>query len=382
MNKFELIYRNVEEIEQKVIKNKPVVIRCKGSNFTGKTLKYILGKIKFLKKYKLLELNIFFEFGTISFADKITYILFDMLLYDLYKTTKFKLNIDMKLEKKIVHNGIQNTAFCRTINEYGALERAGFVKEYERKLYIAPNHYRKYMKRSCLDKQPSALSVIASEIESFLKQHFDDLAWVSDVCEAIGELIDNTFSHTKSDCFVDIDVCRALDEGEQEFKALNIAIINFSEQRIFDGIKRNIIGKKYSPKDPLYRGIYKAYDNHRPHFCDDYGENDFFHITAFQNGVTSRRTVSGNSGTGLTTLIKNIVGKTTDNYSYVLSGDNILFFIEEYLDIDEAGKIGFNKENDYQNVIPDSSVITKSGLFIPGTIFLLSLMRNDYGKQN
>ncbi|WP_187291024.1 hypothetical protein [Clostridium novyi] len=62
--------------------------------------------------------------------------------------------------------------------------------------------------------------------------------------------------------------------------------------------------KRYSQDDILYNKIYKAYDNHKKFFDDEYTEDDFFLITAFQNHVTSRSYKSGYGGTGLTTLIE------------------------------------------------------------------------------
>ena len=102
-------------------------------------------------------------------------------------------------------------------------------------------------------------------------------------------------------------------------------MLNFSEDRIFDRIKNNIKEEKYSHTDEVYQNVYKAYQNHQQFFNEIYNEDDFFNVTVFQNGVTTRNLCSGTSGTGLTELIRNIVGKTKDSYSYVLSGENILF---------------------------------------------------------
>lgn len=100
-------------------------------------------------------------------------------------------------------------------------------------------------------------------------------------------------------------------------------------------------------------------------------------ITAFQNHVTTRDIKSGSGGTGLTRLIQNIIGKSKDDYSYTLSGRNILFFKDKYLNISKDKFIGFNEENDYFNSMPDLDVVNKSALYIPGTVHNLLLIKES-----
>jgi len=209
----------------------------------------------------------------------------------------------------------------------------------------------------------------------FFKNCFDDDKWINEVGEVVGELLDNAYSHTSGDCLIDIDLCDANDQNQSSYKFLNVAVINISENRIFDQIKYNIIEGKYCKDDKLYKDVYTAYENHKSFFTDHYEEDDFFQITAFQNGVTSRTVESGNSGKGLTALIKNIVGKTHESFSYVLSGKNILYFKEDYLDINTTGFIGVNETADYISTKPTDEVVLKSDLYVPGTIFHLSLIR-------
>lgn len=385
MNNFKLIYKYIDERKIKIIKNKRITIKNIEFPFTSISLNSILEKVKYLKRYSLLPLDITFDFCKVEFSDKVTYIILDMMLYDLFITTNFDIRFKMELNQSVWHYGIRNTALMRSIDKTGRINKRKFINEYEKKVAMPSGGkwYRRYITREKLINDISIPSKVVSDIRFILNQSYDDTAWVNDVCEAIGEVIDNTTAHTDSDCLVDIDICPAKNNQNDNFNILNIVIANFSEERIFDRIKNNIVEKAYCEEDILYKDIYTAYENHSNYFNESYTEDDFFHITAFQRGVTSRNYVSGNSGTGLTTLIKNIVGKTTEYYSYVLSGKNVLFFREEYLQIQQDGYIGFNEENDYMNIKPSDIVIGKSEVFIPGTIFQLSLVRKrDYGKEN
>lgn len=385
MNNFNLIYKEIIEKKIKVIRNKEIIIKAGASVFTSTNLKVFLEKIKCLKKYSFLNLNILFDFGEIEFADKVTYIILDMMFYDLFLSTNFNIRVKMNLNTSAWHYGFKNTALKRSAEPSGRINKAQFLNEYKKKIATneTGNLYRRYIERSTLENDYSYPSKVITEINFVLKQNFNDVEWVNDVCEAIAEVIDNTNSHTDSDCLIDIDICPATNQvDDTDVKILNIVVANFSEERMFDKIKSNITNKAYPNEDDLYRDIYKAYKNHSCYFDKDYNEDDFFHITAFQNGVTSRNCISGNSGTGLTTLIRNIVGKTVDCYSYALSGKNILFFRDGYLNIHE-GHIGFNDENDYINFKPSNKVIEKSDVFVPGTIFQLSLVRKrEYDEYN
>lgn len=383
MNQFGLVYNKVTAIKVKVKQNKPVMINVPKFNdgfFTGESLKYILERVKFLKKYyRPIKLNIILSIGKVRFQDKITILMLDMLLYDLAKINNWKVNVSIEVDFKnnAFNHSIKSTSLYRTAWGNGLLDNEAFLKNFEQ-LVITQEIYRRYVKREIFDKKPDIISSICSDIDTFLSGLFHDDKWIDEVCEAIAELIDNTYAHTESDCLIDINVGEFSDPDDKQYKMLNIAIINFAEKRIFDQIKENIIEKKYPEHDELYQDVYKAYDNHKIFFDEEYNEDDFFNITAFQNGVTTRRLNSGNSGTGLTSLLRNIVGKTQESYSYVLSGDNIIFFHDKYLEVNNRF-IGFNEEKDYINSKPDRLVIAKSSLYIPGTFFHLSLLRE---KEN
>lgn len=386
MKEFNLLYEYVKTIKVKVLQNKPIDIYINDSIINSSTLNILVGKLKYVKLYyKYFKKTIHLHLGKIVFADKITYLLLDLIIYDLLKNTNFKIHIDVDIDlKHIINQGIKSTAFVRSTDpESHILNPKLFIEIYEKKMSIANDYFRRYITRNSFDESIELPSVVITEISTFLKTAFDDEIWIDDVCDVMSELLDNIYSHTNSDCLIDIDICDANDSNDNLYKVLNIAVINFSENKIYDRIKNKILEREYSESDYLYRNIYKAYDYHKNQFSNKYNEDDFFQITAFQKGVTTRENHSGNSGKGLTTLIKKIVDKTHESYSYVLSGNNILCFEQEYLDINTDGFIGFNKDNNYISDTPAENIILKSDLYIPGTIFHLSLFRkseDSYGK--
>ena len=380
MNSFDLIYEKITPKKVKLKQHKPVIISVPDINFTGDSLKFILERLKYLKNFKAIQLHVIFDLGKTNFSDKITFLLLDIIFYDLFKTTRWMLDLKINVELCLgaFNSGIKTTAFYRTLEKPGAeFDRNTFIKEFE-KFVTTEDTYRRYVTREKFEQKSTILSAISTDISTVLSQIYDDENWINEVCNVIDELIDNTYSHTESDCLIDINVCNVSDCESKNYKLLNIAVLNFSEDRIFDRIKNNIKEEKYSHTDEVYQNVYKAYQNHQQFFNEIYNEDDFFNVTVFQNGVTTRNLCSGTSGTGLTELIRNIVGKTKDSYSYVLSGENILFFGNKYLEIKDKHFVGFNEEADYISCRPDISVIERSRVYIPGTIFHLSLLRENY----
>ena len=248
------------------------------------------------------------------------------------------------------------------------------MNEY-RKLVVNKNTFRKLLTREELDDSMTE-SIIYTDVANSLKICCDDEEWVDSISEVVSELICNVSSHTKGDCLLDINFSNTIkDDKDKKHILINVSVINFSDNNLYDKIKFNIKNKKYHQDDELYKKIYGAYDIHKNYFDKHYNEDHFFMITAFQNHVTSRNLKSGNSGTGLNRLIQNILGKAKDDYSYTMSGKNIIFFKNQYMNISNDRFIGFNKEKDYFNSRPDKHVISQSALYIPGTIHNLLLIK-------
>lgn len=381
MENIKLIYDNVKEIKVD-FKKKPIKIYINSEGIDSKVLYNIIARFKYLFRYRFCKYNIHLIFENLIFKDKITYLILDAIIYDLLKRSNFNLEITCKKEdfSDIHTSGFVSTALYRTQSNIGYLDKKLFIKYYEQNFYSTRNVYRKIISKEVL-KNDETPSIIGSEVASIAKQISDDCEWVDGISEVVSELVCNVSSHTEGDCLLDINISNNIEHINDTRKIdrtmINIAVINYSEYRLFDKIKNNICNMRYNEKDNLYERIYIAYNNHKNLFSNNYTEDDFFLITAFQNHVTSRNLKSGNSGTGLTRLIENIIGKCEADYSYVLSGSNILLFRPEYLIISEDKFIGFNEEQDYFNHAPADQAISKSSLSVPGTIYNLLLIKEN-----
>ena len=61
-----------------------MVIEEKVELFTGETIKSIIGKINAIhKQYRTIKVPIEFHFGKTTFIDKLTYVMFECICYDL-----------------------------------------------------------------------------------------------------------------------------------------------------------------------------------------------------------------------------------------------------------------------------------------------------------
>ena len=392
MKNIGLIYEYVQESKCKIKKESPTgfcfEINCSGNKIDGKTLYFIASKLKYiLKKYPNFKLKIKLILNTIEFADKICILLLDALLYDLFMRTKYDVEIILKKgDCGSIHFsnlvGFSNSALYRTIQikRSNCIDKETFIKEYRRPVFKG-NAYRRLISKEQLEDSytPSKIldeiSTALSIVDSSSNQELDD--FISSIAETVSELVCNVSSHTcDSDCLVDINFKKI----DNQF-LVYIGIINFSKDRLFDKLKDNIENNIYPKEDKLYSKIYEAFDFHKSQVNKQYKLEHFFMVTAFQNHVTSRFVKSGSNGTGLTTFIKSILGKTEDNYSYVLSGNQIILFKDEYLNIANNEFIGFNKENDYVNCIPEKSIIGRSSLYIPGTIYNLCLIKEIQNNE-
>lgn len=387
-------------IEKKFkIKGNQFVIKPKGPYFSSSSVLYIARVFKnIINKYKYLNLNIILNLRSIEvFSDKNTYLFLDLLIYYLFYNSsnhiKLYIEIDIGLSN-VIHNGLINTTFMRVLNvtdDGQHLDRRMFIEKYVDFLNGKPiemnnvkpeksdNFYRKLITKHSFEDITE--SIIATEISCILKVYYDDENWVDDVVDAISEIVSNVYSHNNEFMLIDIDICndvRGIGDMKGngvKFSALNISILNLGKELLYGTIKQNIKEKRYSHDTEVYNRVYKAYDNHRDKFNEKYSENHFFSITAFQRRVSTRDLDASHSGTGLTRLIQNIIGKTEDDISYVMSGNIGLGFREKFMNVSDNGLIGFNENNDYINQQPDDSILVSTDFYIPGTIYQLHLIK-------
>lgn len=369
MNDFKLIYEQVESIKVKPINNR-VILRIDEVPFDSKSLITLVGKFKYLLIRNFMKYTIILKFKKIDFKDKITYLILDSLIFDVLTRSNFCINImleDEIIPPKVHNNGFNSTALYQSCYK-GVINREKFLKIYTNN-YYDKDVFKKFLKRSELE-DGEITSKLGTEIATISRMLIEDEEFIDDLVEILTELICNVKSHTTGECLLHVDFLKV-----NSTWAINIGVLNFSNERLFDKIEEGIENHKYIQDDPVYKIVYEAYERHKKFFDEYYNREHFFLITAFQNHVTSRNYQSGSGGTGLTTLIKNIIGKADKDYSYVLSGNHILVFEDEFLKISKDKVLGFNKENDYLNTPPDYRVLQKSHLYVPGTIYQLLIIK-------
>ena len=66
----------------------------------------------------------------------------------------------------------------------------------------------------------------------------------------------------------------------------------------------------------------------------------------------------------------------------MLSGDDVIYFKEPFLDLTEEGLIGFNNDNDYLSKIPSPEIVGKNLNRFNGTIYNLSFILDERNEEN
>ncbi|NFH89718.1 hypothetical protein FDA33_05790 [Clostridium botulinum] len=375
-----LIFDNVEEYKIN-INNGRIYIKFDEDIFTSTSLKHLTSNFKYILNYSNMNIDVILNLGVIKFADKITYLILESLIYYMITNTAYRFKLFFEINRSNIHSiGFIETALVKSIDKNNIIDKNKFLLLYEKTFYNNNNVYRRYLTNNMLVEKKEWPSIVASEIGTILTTICKDDEFVDSICEVTSELLCNVMSHTDGDCLIHIDNSDTIIKNNslgKSYLSVNIAVINFSNFRLYDLIKSYIKENRYEGEDPLYKKIYGTYRKHKDFFNKEYNEDDFFLITAFQNHVTSRNLKSGVGGTGLTKMIEEITNKTEKDYSYVLSGNNVLLFKNEFLKLSEGKFVGFNEENDYFNYRPSKKSIDKSKLYIPGSIYNLLLIKEQ-----
>ena len=376
----------------KIIGNKRILnIKIDSTDFGSKELYIIAQCIKYCEKYKYFKYSVKIDLQNVKFFnDKISCLLLDMMVF-------YFVNVCKTSEVSILYNipssdfnncTLYSTAFQRFYhdNPYKNITRDDFntfyLKSKDTRIVRKDMlYYRQICTKSEFSKD--YVSKLSTDINSILSRYFDNL-WVNDICKVVEEIVDNALSHNDELLVFDLHCSNELvdDCKTHSCNGIYIGILNMGNKNLYTSLSNNIKGKKYKKDDKIYEKVYLAYDNHKEKYSKDYNENLFFMVTSFQKNVTSRYIESGNSGKGLTTLIKKIANKMLQHNCYVLSGEDIIYFRDEFLKISSEGFIGFNKTNDYINDIPDDLVLNKSKLYCPGTIYNLSFIKEEKGDKS
>lgn len=314
-------------------------------------------------RYKGINIPICIDIGNVVFADKLTYIMLECILYEYIVVWKHDICIIMNPAKNIEVAGIE-TSVLSLLRRKTKEDRAEFKKQFSFKLL---GKHKRFIVRK--DESSSKISEKYDDMYVFLKALGIEEECCKQVAEVVEELLSNANEHSGSDCLIDLDVTnyyKKLENGEingEDYYGINIAVVNFSDILFETKIKRKMIDS--SPKKGKYGDVSRAYRNHIGFFDSDYIESDFYIVTSYQDRVTGRAD-DATGGTGLTKLLQALAELSDYNKCYMITGNRALYFREEYMKRSD-GWIGFNETGDYIEKPPSKNVIGVCPVYIPGT---------------
>lgn len=358
------------------ITNGCFVYREKNGEISSLSVRNIIRFIKtIIIKYSQVKLPIVFEFGTATFADKLTYIIFECLCYYLIEEKSYKVKVLMKIRKHIHTAGIESSPL-QLLSSYDDEHIARYKKSFRSEIYL--NHFRRVITKEML-AQPDFLCQLMDDVARF--QNFFDVN--SDCREAIAEviveLVGNACEHGGSNCLLDFDIAPSYSKlgSDKKYLGINIAIVNLSELLLGTALHNRICNG--AVKEPRYIAVKEAYTNHTYFFEPNYLEEDFFNLTAFQHKISGRHANMSTGGTGLTKLIESLEMRSEAHMCYVTSGKRSILFAPEYLKYNNDGWLGFNESNDFLHNKPDTSILSNNRYKFPGTAYNLNfvLQRED-----
>ena len=368
-----------------------IVIEDKSGLITGKTINEIIKKINALhKQYGKIKFSIEFHFGKTTFIDKLTFVIFECICYDLICNYGHYVQVYMEVD-------VSNDIYIAGINSSPLLllnnTTKETVKKYEAKFKydIYKSHFRRVIDGEHLE-ETNFLGRVYEDINTFLKLFEVEEQSRDEVANVITELVGNACEHGKSDCLIDIDVATNYtkvvenDSDGNIYYGINIAVVNISDVLLGDGIYQ-IISSQRERSNERYDTVIKAYKNHQKMFSEDYSLDDFCNITTFQHKISGRDDFSNTGGKGLTKLIRSLEEESDTYKCYVISGRRALYFYKELLEYNEDWWIGFNKKKDYISSKPGATaegenVIASALIYMPGTAYNLNFVMRGKKKND
>lgn len=325
------------------------------------------------QKHSLSILPIRINLGERIFSDKFSYIVLESLLHSLITKYKCRIETIFTCPHNIFNEGIQNSCLVHSGIDHNARQK--FVSKYEKN--ISMTHYRKVLKK---DSQPQEISLIAQEIDVFLKYNNIVDECRNTVGMIAAELADNASEHAGSECLIDVDVTKDYFKlgqvvNDDIYRGVNIVVMNYSDVLLGTLLhsKINGLSNEFLGKNERYKKLKEAVDFHSQFWNEQYTESDFFALASFQDKISGRNhSITG--GKGLTELIKTLEIKSDSYFCYCLSGDRIIKLKKEYITYNQDKWIGFNTEQDFFTSLPDKNCIIKSPFFFPGTAYNLNFV--------
>ncbi len=380
-----LFENNCQKTTTIKLQGKAAVFWDRSGKFSGETIGKIIKFVNSVhKQYRNINVPIVFEFGSVLIADKLSYVIFECICYHLISVYHHRVYVYWDPQNDILTQGV----FSSPLLLLNGMDNDK-AKRYSNvfKMDIFGTHFRRLIPSENLSDN-NYLGNLFKELDSFLKV-FDIVEVYRDqITEVISELVGNAGEHGKSDCLLDIDVThdhikeKKSIRQEGQFYGINIAVLNFSEYLLGDGIKRKM-NSDFSDTS-RYDIVKQAYNYHKNYFNIDYGEDDFFNITALQDKISGRMEYEYAGGTGLTKLIKTLQDSADTDTCYMISGGRSVYFVRKLIEYDDKKWLGFNKEKNYLTAIPDEEVVSECLIYFPGTAYNLNFImkREDKNEEN
>lgn len=357
------------------LSGKEAVFEDHAGTFSGETVKRIIFFVNSLhRKYKKINMPITFIFGNVIIIDKLTYIIFECICYDLIKEYNHKVSVYWNPQHNILTDGVFSSPLL-VLNGQKRKTAQLYPEKFNMDIYM--NHFRRVIKNENI-KSTNYLGKLFQDLNSFLKLYDIDKEYRNQIGEVISELVGNACEHGNSDCLLDIDITdnhikeikKVVQSGK--YYGINIAVLNFSNTLIGDGVKNKILIDNMLLD--RYDFVKKAYIYHKEYFSDKYKEEDFYNISAIQDKISGRIEYNNCGGTGLTMLIKALQEKSDTEQCYMISGKRCVMFVSDFLEYDENEWLGFNKSKNFITDIPDERVVTECHINFPGTAYNLNFI--------
>lgn len=372
LNTDKFIFLNKASYRQRrvVIEKGAIVFQSQVTEFSEDLLAQILkfsSQILEQKKYKCLP--IYFEFvNQIKFTDKLMYVLFECICYELIQKGHF-VQVRMAPICQIITHGYNSSPLL--LLSTGRVDHVKkFKKKFEYEMY--GRHFRKIIANN---SKADCLSVLMDEIAIFQKPFDVREIDRERIAEVLTELVGNSLEHTNGDCLLDFDITdnyikRGVDG--KNYRGINIVILNFSDELLGTALQKKLTASEELPG--RYGLVQKAYSTHISFFDDKYYEEDFYNIAAFQHKISGRSDNDITGGTGLTKLIQSLEEESDAYRCYVITGTRRLLFQHKYMGYNPSGWIGFNNANDFLGAPPQKKLLKNNAFFVPGTAYNLTFI--------
>lgn len=374
MKKIDILFDYAKISNKKIeMRNCAYIYQNRETVFNGKSIRNIMNFINTIKETKRnTVMPIVLLIGNVKIEDKLTYIMLEILCYYVASVLRRQIYVSINAKNQISTEGIDSSP----LGLLGKIKKDNvhkFMEKFEKEIYM--RHYRKVISREKLEDK-SLISKLLTEISSYLSVFDVDKKTSMEIAGVITELVDNVSEHTDGDCLIDIDVTKEYFNVEKKdglYYGLNVVVLNFSECLLGDKIKQKIMNDDIL--NDRHKKIKEAYSVHKSFFDGErYKEEDFFNVCSFQHHITGRCEFNDTGGTGLTKLISSLEKKSEANQCYMVTGERVIFFRENYLEYNSENWIGFNDENDFLGHKPLGSLIDTCHIYIPGTAYNLNFV--------